>query len=187
MMLSSAVWVSACLSPPLRGTMHGRVECNPNAFAPLHNAVCRADVARAVVYPENEADVAEVLRYSRENNVTVSYRGGGHSYTCKSMIRDSIQMDMRHFDQVVVDETRNRVTLGAGVIFSEVLRKISPRRYTIAHGGCHSVGVAGYYLHGGIHAPATRLIGLGNETVVAMRVVVGGVQRRRERCVRIHL
>ena len=150
----------------------GKVECDAASFAPLHNAVCRAHVPRAVVYPYTNDDVATTLRYAANRSIRISYRGGGHSYTCKSRLPDSIQLDMRYFDGIEVDEARGEVTVGTGVVFSELLRVIRPAERTIAHGGCLSVGVAGFFLHGGIHAPATRLIGLGNETVTAMTVVL---------------
>lgn len=146
-------------------------ECNPAFFPPLANGICARSVPRAVVYPRTTAQVAEAVRYARSAGMELSYMGGGHSYVCESSKPNSLQISMRNFKQITVHEDEDTVTLGTGLLFTEVLRVLPPENYSIAHGGCRSVGVGGFFLHGGIHAPATRLIGTGNSTVVGMTVV----------------
>jgi len=101
----------------------------------------------------------------------VSVLGGGHSYTCESARPGTIQLDMRRFDKITADWNRFELTTQTGVVFSEVLKVVKRTSHAIAHGGCHSVGTAGFFLHGGIHAPSTRLVGRGNDTIVSMTVV----------------
>ena len=171
--LCSIFVMSSCLT----NYSSGRVNCASNAiasFPALQNGACAHIHPYALVTPTTEAEVSYAVRYASARGMPLSYVGGGHAYTCKSVIRGSLQISMRNFKSINVqrdDDGGGTVTMGTGVLFSEVFEHISTKQNAIAHGGCHSVGVAGFYLHGGIHAPATRLTGVGNATVEAMRVI----------------
>lgn len=184
-------WSSCLPGFSFRSSPSGKAEAHCSStstyqasFAPLQNKACaNLEPPLALVVPDSEEDVKAIVHYVRRHNIPLSYVGGGHSYTCKSQIPGSLQISMRRFKSIrkreVAKGTVNAkglevagtVTLGAGLLFSEVFNVLSPKDNAIAHGGCHSVGVAGFYIHGGIHAPSTRLTGLGNDTIVSIRLV----------------
>lgn len=145
-------------------------ECNAAFFPPLSNKVCRLSLPQAVVYPKTTQEVAQVVRFARAEGLQLSYMSGGHSYVCESSKPNSLQISLRDLNEITVhaDDT---VTLGPGNTFFEVLRELPREKYSIAHGGCLSVGVGGFFLHGGIHAPSTRLTGTGNTTIVKLTMV----------------
>ena len=167
----------ACLPAPVP-TLRGYVECNLAEMPALHNGVCAALVPRAVAYPRDAHDVASLVRYANSHNLSLSYRSGGHSYTCTSMRADSLHLHLGFLNTLDVDEEAKEARLGVGLVYSEVLEKVPPSKYSIAHGGCLSVGVGGFCLHGGGHPPVTRLTGLCNSTIKRMTVVTAdGVVR----------
>jgi hypothetical protein len=143
----------------------------PHRFPSTQQKVCNRIHVRALAVPNTEADVAYIVKYVAAHNMTLSYIGAGHSYTCASSITGSLQMSMRNFDSIVFDPEQLRVTVGAGVAFHEVLNVVDNNKYTVSHGECDSVGVAGYTLHGGMNPGVTRLAGTGNTTIVALRLV----------------
>ena len=110
-------WIVAigCLSPPLSLPGSGYVECNPSRFPPLANGICDAITPRAVVFPSDAADVAAAVRYAGAHNLTLSYRSGGHSYTCASLREDSLHLNLAYLDTLEVDEDALEATLGVGL------------------------------------------------------------------------
>ena len=146
--------------------------CNKLTFLSYENAICERTTPRAVVYPKSAVEVAQVLQYATRYGITVSVRGGGHSYTCNSVIQDSIQILTRNLRSIVVNRSDRTVTLGAGVLSNEIFEYLPRSKYSIPHGGCGSVGYVGFCIHGGIHAPVTRITGLCNESIESMNVVL---------------
>ena len=140
-------------------------------FSSTQQKVCNRIRPVAIVIPNTEADVAYTINYVRTRGHTLSYIGGGHSYTCTSTKPNSVQISMRNFDQVV-DNKNGTVTVGGGVTFHSIFKVIDRQKYTIAHGECDSVGMAGFSLHGGVNPKVTRISGLGNASILSMRVVL---------------
>lgn len=171
-LLALAEGAAACLAPPIDlSPSHGYVECNPSAWTPLHNGVCQHIRPRAVVYPYDAEGVARAVRYAVARNLTLSYRSGGHSYTCTSLREGSLHVNLAYLDTIQFDRGAMRATLGPGNTYDAVLRAIPTSSHSVAHGGCLSVGVGGFCVSGGGHPPVTRLTGLCNETIEQMTVV----------------
>ena len=62
--------------------------------------------------------------------------------------------------------------LGPGGTWGDVLEKIPPTKFTMLHGQCLSVGVAGYLLGGGINYVGTsERYGSGARHVIMNRVM----------------
>ena len=160
---------SACLTDFALPARHGYVDCNPSAWVPLHNGVCEHILPVAVVYPYDTEGVALAVRYAAARDMPVSYRSGGHSYTCTSLREGSLNLNLVYLNTVALDGTA--ATLGVGNTYAKVLEAIPTSSYSIAHGGCRSVGVGGFCVSGGGHPPVTRITGLCNDTVTSMTVV----------------
>ena len=140
-------------------------------IAPQQNRACDFITIRALVIPETTEEVSYVVKYASDRDIQISYVGGGHSYTCKSVISDSLQISLRMFNHVSFDAVGLTVTFGGGVLLAEVIAKVSTDHYTVPHGECDSVGATAFSLHGGVNGPVTRVSGLGNESIVGMTVV----------------
>ena len=68
--------------------------------------------------------------------------------------------------------------LGTGAVWSAVLDKLPPDRYTVVHGQCLGVGVGGFVLGGGVNAVGSSArYGAGAEQVVEWRLVTAAGER----------
>jgi len=141
------------------------------------NAACTARPA-VIVVPNTERDIAVILQAARAENMEVSIRSGGHSYTCTNIKEGGIHIDMRSFTAMEMVRTGQSDTglalrLGPGNIWGDVLDFAPPTRYSYPHGQCRSVGVGGYLLGGGVNwLGSYNKYGYGAEHVLAMRVVL---------------
>jgi FAD/FMN-containing dehydrogenase len=125
-----------------------------------------------VLEPSSNADVAETIRWARENKRKVAARGRGHSVYGRSQARDGIVVDMRALRQIdaVTDE---HVVVGAGATWRDVLaatlqRKLTPPVLT----GHLDLSVGGTLAVGGV-GDTTYRHGLQSDNVVEMDVVTG--------------
>ena len=58
------------------------------------NAAC-TDKPAVIVVPNSEADVSIILKAAKANNMEISVRSGGHSYTCTNLKEGGVHIDMR--------------------------------------------------------------------------------------------
>jgi len=141
------------------------------------NAACTAQPA-VIVVPNTEQDVATIVTATNNNNMELSVRSGGHSYTCTNIKEGGVHMDMRTFNKMeMVDTplspTGKALKLGPGRLWGDVLEFAPPTQYSYPHGQCRSVGVGGYLLGGGVNWLGTyNKYGYGAEHILQMKVVL---------------
>ena len=58
------------------------------------NAACTAQPA-VIVVPNFDQDVSTIIKAAKANNIELSVRSGGHSYTCTNIKEGGLHMDMR--------------------------------------------------------------------------------------------
>ena len=155
-----------------KGWNFGNENCNEKAVAML-----------VVVRPANAFEITEVVKFAGSAGIPLSVRSGGHSYTCNSVKKSSIHLDMRSLDSVEIipntfddsppnDELRV-AKFGAGNNFKQIFKTIDVATYSFVHGECHTVGVGGFYLHGGAHAGIlSEKYGYGNESIRELEMVI---------------
>src|SRR5262245_32644127 len=73
-----------------------------------------------VVHCEGAADVIAAVGFARSNNLPVSVRGGGHSIAGFSTTDDGIVIDLSRMNDVRVDPTALRATVGGGAVWAHV-------------------------------------------------------------------
>ena len=138
------------------------------------NDICEGILPACVVRPANASEVAAVVRTARAQNAPLSYRSGGHSYTCNSIKEHSIHLDLRSLDAVRQQRSKyyngTELVFGSGNIMRTLIDALQPGQ-TIVHGQCPTVGAGGLFLHGGYHTTLTLDYGRGNDTVTSMGVV----------------
>merc|ERR1711892_1039621 len=141
------------------------------------NAACTAQPA-VIVVPNFDQDVSTIIKATKANNLELSVRSGGHSYTCTNIKEGGVHMDMRSFNKLemvdtALSPTGKAMNLGPGRLWGDVLEFAPPETYSYPHGQCRSVGVAGYLLGGGVNWLGTyNKYGYGAENVLAMRTVL---------------
>merc|ERR1712227_468935 len=141
------------------------------------NAACTARPA-VIVVPNTEMDISNILKAASANNMEVSVRSGGHSYTCTNLKQGGVHIDMRNFNTMKLERTSQSpsgvlLRLGPGRKWGDVLEYAPPTRYSYPHGQCRSVGVGGYLLGGGVNWLGTyNKYGYGAEHILQMKVVL---------------
>jgi len=141
------------------------------------NAACTAKPA-VIVVPNTDMDISIILGAARSNNMEISVRSGGHSYTCTNLKEGGVHVDMRNFNQMQLENTGLSPTglllrLGPGRKWGDVLEYAPPTKYSYPHGQCRSVGVGGYLLGGGVNWLGTyNKFGYGAEHILQMKVVL---------------
>ncbi|HEY2071826.1 MAG TPA: FAD-binding oxidoreductase [Rhizomicrobium sp.] len=93
--------------------------------------------------------VAEAIKWSRENQIPLITRSGGHSYAGYSTTT-GLMIDMRLMDDVSFDAASGIVTMQGGTINERVYKALEANNATLTHGRCPSVGAAAFLLGGGI-------------------------------------
>jgi FAD/FMN-containing dehydrogenase len=112
------------------------------------------------VTARSSEDVAAAVNFSREHNLRLVVKGGGHSYQGTSNAADSLLVWTREMDNITVHDDfvpqgcavspQEAVSVGAGAIWLHVYDTVTTKagRY-VQGGGCTTVGVAGLIQGGG--------------------------------------
>lgn len=163
---------SACAS--LRDQVEGEVICDFDAATNYSfdwgNKICEGIMPLCVLRPSGADDVAAAVKAARKTSLPLSYRSGGHSYTCNSIKPGSLHLDLRSLSSVSISSSGKELTFGSGLNMRQLLDHL-PKGKMIVHGQCPTVGAGGLFLHGGLHTTLTTKYGRGNDTVTAMEVV----------------
>jgi FAD/FMN-containing dehydrogenase len=94
-------------------------------------------------------DVAAAVRFSREEGLGISVKGGGHSYSGNTVLDDSLLVDLSSLDSVTVDPDARRATAGGGARWSAVDEATQKHGLATTGGTVSTVGIAGFTLGGG--------------------------------------
>ncbi len=107
-------------------------------------------------------DIAEAVNFTRENDLRLVVKGGGHSYQGTSNAPDSLLIWTRHMNDIAMHtefvpqgcehtvQPQPAVTLGAGTIGMQAYDAVTTKggKY-VQGGGCTTVGLAGLIQSGG--------------------------------------
>src|SRR3954470_1374492 len=104
----------------------------------------------AVVFPENESDVAFAMAYTREDGLRVSVQGTGHNPLPLGAMTDSVLIRTNRMPQVDIDPPGRRARVQAGAIWSDVAAPAGAHRLAALVGSSPDGGVVGYSLRGGV-------------------------------------
>ncbi|CAE6473405.1 unnamed protein product [Rhizoctonia solani] len=130
----------------------------------------------AVVVAASAEEIRSTINFSRERNIKLTVKNGGHSYAGYSLNYGGILISMNKFGpsgiKVDLESTPKTVTIPAGCRWRDVYKYFEDNGYNevVLGGRCASVGVSGYTLGGGI-SPYSRRFGLGIDSVLQMKLV----------------
>jgi FAD/FMN-containing dehydrogenase len=127
-----------------------------------------------VLRPKDVEDVRAGVGFAAGAGLSLSVRGGGHSFAGFGTNDGGVVLDLRMLADVeVVDRERHRVRIGGGATWGEVADALAPYGLAISSGDNKGVGVGGLTLSGGI-GWKVRKYGLALDNVVAVEVVTAG-------------
>ncbi|MGY1722175.1 FAD-binding oxidoreductase [Blastococcus sp. SYSU DS0533] len=132
----------------------------------------------AVCYPGSAAEVAEVVRAVAAAGLRVAPQGTGHNAGPLGDLSGTVLLRTAGMRQVHVDRARERVTVGAGCLWIDVVGAAAEHGLTVLHGSSPDVGVVGYSLGGGIGWYA-RSLGLQTNAITAAELVTADGEIRR--------
>ncbi len=119
-----------------------------------------------VAVPE---DVRVAVTFARDHGLPIAARSGGHSFVGASATTGALVVDVRALDGVTVDA--DRVTVGAGITTFAAQSELSRSGLALPTGTCHSLGLVGLTLGGGLGVDARRY-GMTCDRLVAADLVL---------------
>lgn len=130
----------------------------------------------AVVVAADAADIAAVVRIASAAGLKVAVKCTGHSADATGP--DTILVCTRALRTLTVDHHARTATIGAGIVWQEVLDAAAPFGLGALAGSSTTVGAVGYTLGGGL-SPIGRTYGFAADHVRSIEVVTAdGVARR---------
>lgn len=122
-----------------------------------------------VLRPKTVGDVQAGVRFAASTGLTLSVRGGGHSFPGFGTNDGGVVIDLGLLANVeIIDPPLVRI--GGGATWGQVATALAPHGLAISSGDTRSVGVGGLTLTGGI-GWKVRKYGLALDSVVAAEVV----------------
>ncbi|KIQ17454.1 FAD-binding oxidoreductase [Rhodococcus sp. MEB064] len=122
----------------------------------------------AVVVAEDADDVAAAVRICSTAGLGVSVKCTGHG--ARAADANSIMISTRRLTDLHIDPASRTATIGAGVLWQQVLDAAAPHGLGAASGSSTAAGAVGYTLGGGL-SPLGRTTGFGADLVRSFRLV----------------
>ena len=125
---------------------------------------------RAVVHCQTPEDVQLAIRATRDCDLPLSVRGGGHDWAGRALC-DGIVIDLSGMHAVVIGSDNHHVRILGGARAAEVLAATDPLGLAVVTGSCGAVGMSGLTLGGG-YGPLIGRFGLSLDNLIAAEVVL---------------
>lgn len=126
---------------------------------------------KVFVFAKRTQDVANAIKWARENNVPIRARSGRHALeTNLSQVNGGIVIDVSEMKKIKLNKKNNTVIVESGNRVGRIVNKLNPEGYIAPFGDSPSVGIGGITLGGGI-GPLQRTIGLISDNLIALEMV----------------
>jgi FAD/FMN-containing dehydrogenase len=126
----------------------------------------------AVAYPANAEEAAAVVRTARAAGLRIAPQSTGHNPgpLAQGGLADVVLVRTSAMTSVEIDPERRIATVGAGVLWLDVVEAAAQHGLATLHGSSPDVGVSGYSLGGGMGWFARKL-GLQTNSITGATVV----------------
>ena len=115
-------------------------------------------------------DVAAAINFVREQNLTLSIRGGAHHQAGEAIVDNGVVIDLAAFDHIDIDAEEQIANIGPGTQTKEVIEATQAHGLATPTGSAGCVGMGGTTLGGGI-GWLRRKHGLSIDSLRSMEVV----------------
>lgn len=144
-------------------------------------ALAPRTLAREIFLPRSAGEIAEVVRSLPAGTPVASVCGGHESSNAATLASPgAVILDLAHLKAIDFHEEGNEalVTVGAGVVFKELVEAVRARKGALPVGTGPDVGVVGYLVNGGLSGYFSRRLGLLGQRVTRMTVVTAAGEIR---------
>ncbi|KGT75237.1 6-hydroxy-D-nicotine oxidase [Bradyrhizobium japonicum] len=124
----------------------------------------------AVVHCREPRDVQLAIAAANGEGLSLSVRGGGHDWACRSLC-NGVVLDLSKMRDVVINSDRRTARIAGGVRAIDILAATDPLGLVAVTGSCGEVGMAGFTMGGG-YGPLIGRFGLGIDNLMAADVVL---------------
>lgn len=124
-----------------------------------------------IVQAKDRDDVAEAVRYARNNGLKVTTRAGGHNWNACFLRNGGILIDVSQMQKLEIDVANRRATIGPGVLGRRLIGALGEHRLAFPVAHASSVGVSGFLLGGGIGWNGNAWGGMAAYNIEALEVV----------------
>ncbi|KAI9146911.1 FAD-linked oxidoreductase azaL [Paramyrothecium foliicola] len=122
-----------------------------------------------VVRPNSKQDIVDSIMFARNSNLTLIPGNGG----CASWVpitTKTMYLDMKNFNNVVVNQSSRTVRIGGGASTGETIKTVVAAGYYTLWCNSNAVGYVGSILGGGI-SPFTGLHGFLIDAIEAIEII----------------
>ncbi|MDE0271121.1 MAG: FAD-binding oxidoreductase [Gammaproteobacteria bacterium] len=103
-----------------------------------------------IVRPNRVEQVADAVRYARDEGLKISVKSGGHNYYESWMRNDALLVDMHDFRHVEVDPQSSSAWVGTSIWSYSLLMALKPHNLAFPISTCATLSMGGYIMGGGI-------------------------------------
>jgi FAD/FMN-containing dehydrogenase len=157
----------------LKDRMNGQVllpgESGYDESRAIWNAMFDKKPAAIIKCRETE-DVAEAVKFGRDNNLLISVKGGGHSSAGKAVCDDGLMIDLSPMHEVAVDPQNSIVKVQGGCLLGMVDQATQPYGLAVSSGIISHTGVGGLTIGGGF-GWISRKYGLSIDNLLSAELV----------------
>ncbi|MGV1037005.1 MAG: FAD-binding protein [Candidatus Nanopelagicales bacterium] len=158
--LGAMAWLAGC-APPKSGSMLSGLQARLKGQVlvpgdPEYRIASEPTNGRylsvkplAVAVVADESDVAECIRWCKENGIQPVARGRGHSYAGYSTT-EGLVINLSKLNAVVLDRQAGTVTTGGGALNQDLSTTLTGGPLFLPVGTCVGIGLGGLVLGGGI-------------------------------------
>lgn len=123
-----------------------------------------------VVRPQSADDVVGLLSIIISHSIPFTVRVGGHDPFSRSMVNDSVTIDMRDIAYVSIDKDSMSARVGGGIIKKDLCRQLAKEDVMTPTGLINHVGYVGWATHGGYGMQSPKY-GMGVDQILGAKIV----------------
>lgn len=126
---------------------------------------------KVFVFAQRTQDVANAIKWARENHVPIRARSGRHALeTNLSQVNEGIVIDVSDMKKISLDEKNETAIVETGNTVGRIVKTLAQQGFMAPFGDSPSVGIGGITLGGGI-GPLQRSIGLLSDNLIEVEMV----------------
>jgi FAD/FMN-containing dehydrogenase len=123
-----------------------------------------------IVQCSGTADVVDAVNFAREQNLTLSIKGGGHNVAGNAVNDGGLVIDLSQMRGVHVDPSTQTVRVQGGAMWGDLDRETQLFGLAVPGGVVSTTGIAGLTLHGGV-GHLRRKHGLSIDNLLSVEIV----------------